>query len=80
VLLGKAKPEDAASYTSGLLIGSDVRIGLSEPFAAQVVVMGRPELTRLYAAALQQAQREAVELDGERCFLAGARKIVEMIA
>jgi hypothetical protein len=24
--------------------------------------------------------REAIELDGERCFLAGARKIVEMIA
>ena len=32
---------------------------------------GRPELTRLYAAALAEAGREAVEIDGEQCFLAG---------
>ena len=51
VLLGQDKKEDAASYTSGLLIGTDVRIGLSKPFGAQVLVIGRPELTRLYAAA-----------------------------
>src|SRR5690348_15163375 len=29
VLLGEAQRDDAASYTSGLLIGTDVRIGLS---------------------------------------------------
>lgn len=79
VLLGKAESSDAASYTSGLLIGTDVRIGLSEPLAAQVVVMGRPELTSLYAAAIREAKREAVELDGERCFLAGIGKLAEMI-
>jgi 2-dehydro-3-deoxygalactonokinase len=79
VLLGRAKKEDAASYASGLLIGTDVRIGLSYPTAARVVVMGRPELTHLYAAAIAVARRETVELDGERCFLAGARKIAEMI-
>ena len=80
VLLGKAKKENAASFTSGLLIGTDVRIGLSEPLAAQVVVMGRPELTRLYAAAIDQAGREALEIDGEQCFLAGVTKIAEAIA
>lgn len=79
VLLGQAKEEDAASFTSGLLIGTDVRIGLSHPAAAQVVVMGRPELTRLYVAAIVQAGREAIELDGEKCFLAGAQKIAERI-
>jgi 2-dehydro-3-deoxygalactonokinase len=79
VLLGQAKREDAASFTSGLLIGTDVRIGLSHPVAAQVVVMGRPELTRLYAAAIAQAGRPSIELDGEKCFLAGARKIAERI-
>ncbi len=79
VLLGKAKKEEAASFTSGLLIGTDVRIGLSEPLAAQVVVMGRPELTRLYAAAIDQAGREAVEIDGEESFLAGITKIAEAI-
>jgi 2-dehydro-3-deoxygalactonokinase len=79
VLLGKAKEKDAASFTSGLLIGTDVRIGLSEPLAAQVVVMGRPELTRLYAAAIDQAGREAVEIDGEESFLAGITRIAEAI-
>lgn len=79
VLLGQAKKDDAASFTSGLLIGTDVRIGLSEPLAAQVVVMGRPELTSLYAAAIREAQREAAELDGEKCFLAGIAKIAEGI-
>jgi 2-dehydro-3-deoxygalactonokinase len=79
VLLGQAKKDEAASYTSGLLIGTDVRIGLSQSTAADVVVMGRPELTRLYAAAVAEANREAIELDGERCFLAGVKRIAEMI-
>ena len=77
VLLGKAEREDAPSFASGLLIGTDVRIGLSYPTAAQVTVMGRPELTRLYAAAIQEANRPVNEIDGERCFLAGVLKIAE---
>ena len=80
VLLGQAKKEDAASWTSGLLIGSDVRIGLSVPDGAQIHVMGRPELTRLYAAAVGQAGREAIELDGEQCFLAGIHEIAKRIS
>jgi 2-dehydro-3-deoxygalactonokinase len=79
VILGKMKKEDAASYTSGLLIGTDVRIGLTYPTGAQVVVMGRPELTRLYAVAVEQAGREAIELDGEQCFLAGIQEIAKRI-
>jgi len=79
VLLGKARREDAASYTSGLLIGGDVRIGLQSVAVAPVVVMARPELTRLYAAALSCAGREPVELDGEQCFLAGIKRIAERI-
>ena len=66
--------EDAASYASGLLIGTDVRTASPTPTDAQIVVMGRPELTRLYAAALREAGREAVELDGEQCFLAGIER------
>lgn len=79
VLLGKARREDAASYTSGLLIGSDVRIGLAMAPATKIFVMGRPELTRLYAAALTLAGHEPVELDGEQCFLAGIQQIAERI-
>ena len=79
VLLGQAKKEDAAPYTSGLMIGTDVRIGLSLPTSAEVAVIGRPELTHLYAAAVAEAGRDAVEVDGEQCFLAGAIEIAKRI-
>ena len=61
-----------------LLIGSDVRIGLNG-HQDSVIVMGRPELTRLYAAAVDEAGKQPIELDGEQSFLAGAIKIAEMI-
>jgi 2-dehydro-3-deoxygalactonokinase len=77
VLLGQRKKTDAPSYASGLLIGTDVRIGLTYPTGAQVVVMGRPELTHLYAAAIEQAERQAIQLDGEQCFLAGIQEIAK---
>ena len=77
VLLGQTSKDDAPSYTSGLLIGTDVRIGLTWPAAARIGVIGRPELTRLYAAALSEANREAVEIDGEQCFLAGIQEIAK---
>ena len=41
--------------------------------------MGRPDLTKLYAAAIAEAKREAVELDGEQCFLAGIHEIAKRI-
>jgi 2-dehydro-3-deoxygalactonokinase len=41
--------------------------------------MGRPELTRLYVAALEEAKRDTLELDGERCFLAGIHEIARRI-
>ncbi len=79
VLLGEAKAEDAASFGSGLLIGTDVRAGLREGDDGEVVVMGRPELTQLYAEALRIAGRKAREVDGEQAFLAGALGIVRSI-
>jgi 2-dehydro-3-deoxygalactonokinase len=79
VLLGQMKKGDAASHASGLLIGTDVRIGLQVPTGARVMVMGRPELTKLYVAALKEANRETTELDGEQCFLAGIHEIAKRI-
>ena len=79
VLLGEAKAEDAASFGSGLLIGTDVRAGLREGDDGEVVVMGRPELTQLYAEALRIAGRKTREVDGEQAFLAGALGIVRSI-
>jgi 2-dehydro-3-deoxygalactonokinase len=77
-LLGVGKSDDSASYASGSLIGSDVRIGLAG-HRGEVTVMGRPELTRLYAAPIREAGATPVELDGEQSFVAGAVKIAEMM-
>lgn len=74
VLLGEARAEDAASFVSGLLIGADVLMGLKDG-AGDVTVIGRPELTRLYAAAIAQTGRTAHEVDGEKAFLAGIVEI-----
>lgn len=79
VLLGKSRAEDAASYTSGLLIGSDLRIGLGFAGNDEIVVMGRPDLTALFAAALAEAGRSARQVDGEEAFLAGARYLAELL-
>jgi len=77
VLLGQARADEAASYASGVLIGADVRIGLADAPAGEVFVMGRPDLTRLYAAAIGEAGRKAIELDGEQSFVSGVRRIAE---
>ncbi|HEX5258466.1 MAG TPA: 2-dehydro-3-deoxygalactonokinase [Sphingomicrobium sp.] len=79
VLLGEARRDNASSYASGLLIGSDVRIGLSGREPETIYVMGRPELTRLYAAAIREAGAEWNELDGEQSFLSGIRAIATRI-
>jgi len=79
VLLGQMKREDAPSYVSGLLIGTDVRIGLTWPLTARICIMGRKDLTRLYAAVIEEAGREPIELDGEQSFLAGIRAIATRI-
>ena len=80
VLLGQMQKEDAASYTSGLLIGADVSIGLRIPTGAEIHVIGRSDLTHLYATAIAAADRDAKELDGEQCFLAGIQEIAKRIS
>jgi 2-dehydro-3-deoxygalactonokinase len=79
-LLGAADAADAASFVSGLLIGNDLRIGLGRQRHDVVHVVGRPELTELYAAALEQSGRVAVRIDGEGAFVAGARAILARAA
>jgi len=80
VLLGKSDPEQASSYVSGLLIGADLRVGLGLAGGGEIVVMGRPDLTRLFGAALAEAGRGGRQVEGEEAFLAGARRLVELIA
>ena len=78
-LLGKAPREEAGAYVSGLLIGADLKIGLSLAVDGEIVAMGRPELTALFRAALAVAGRPAREVDGEAAFLAGVRHLAELV-
>ena len=79
VLLGAGERGDAAAYASGLLIGSDARVGLRMG-EEDVVVVGRPELTRLYAHAIGLAGRATREVDGERAFVSGTRAIAGLLS
>jgi 2-dehydro-3-deoxygalactonokinase len=79
VLLGKSCKQDAADFTSGLLIGADIAFGLQQGAGDVVFVMGSPTLTRLYAAAIDAAGRRATEIDGETAFLAGINAIAGQI-
>lgn len=78
-LLGRLDQADGPSFISGLLLGDDVRCGLGDSGGLPVVVMGRPDLTALYAAAIECAGERCEQVDGEGAFLAGANAIVERI-
>jgi 2-dehydro-3-deoxygalactonokinase len=68
-------PEGAASWMSGLLIGSDVRSALSlfsqHAAGAPIYVIGAPKLTASYAQALTRSGRSAIQIDGTQAALAG---------
>lgn len=72
VLLGDLPRDAAASYTSGLLIGADLGVGLGLAAGSAIIIMGRPELTSLYAHAAVKAGHAACEIDGGAVFVAGA--------
>lgn len=71
--------EDAASYASGLLIGSDVRAGLPLNADGPVALIGRPDLCDFYAAAVVEAGRAVTRVDGAEAFLAGIGMLTEML-
>jgi len=77
-LLGRLDRNAGASFVSGLLIGDDVRSGLGGG-GSPVVVMGRPDLTALYAAALDVQGIDCTRIEGEAAFIAGARAIAERL-
>ena len=79
VLLGRLDAAHAADRASGLLIGADLRTGLRLA-EGEIVVMGRPDLVRLYSIALAEAGRGARAVGGEEAFLAGPRALAEKLA
>ena len=75
VLLGDLAREDAADYVSGLLIGLDVGIGIGLAGDEELIIMGRPDLARLYEVAAAEAGRASRTVDGAEAFIAGALAI-----
>ena len=80
VLLGSLAREDAADYVSGLLVGLDLSVGLGVSGGSELIIMGRPELTRLYVAAAAEAGRACRVVDGADAFVAGAWALGSKIA
>ena len=65
-LVGRLTEGEGASYLSGLLIGHEVRAALAGiPSGAVVHMIGAPELTALYARAVEACGGMAERLNGE---------------
>ncbi len=66
---------DAPGFASGLLIGAEVRAGMALMHGETPCLIGRPDLTARYAAAiaqvLGQVQDEPRVIDGDTAFRAG---------
>ncbi len=77
-LLAPAAMTDAASFTSGLLIGQDIAEQALPPDRS-VYLIGEPPLRDLYATALVRCGCEVHVLDSERAFVAGIFAIWRMI-
>lgn len=79
-LKGELKKRDAGAYLSGLIIGQDVS-GAKRFFRADlaaahnVVVIGSPKLTDLYAQALKTRDLPTTRIDGEAASLAGLKAL-----
>ena len=81
-LLGDMPSTDAASFMSGLLIGSDVA-GASRSFASQmrgqpVYVIAAPALVRAYSSALRAFGLAPEAIDGGAASLAGLGEIFRL--
>ena len=77
MLLGALDASLSCAYTSGILIGTDVAAHTSR--GERVAVLGRPELCKLYAAALERAGCEATCTDGAGAFVAGMSAIRDLL-
>lgn len=81
IVAGGAPKTSAASYLSGLLIGSEIAaaprlLGLSED--TRVCVLGAPALRKRYLRALSHVGIAAWEEDGDEAVRAGLSALVEM--
>ena len=64
-LAGRLADSEAAAYLSGILIGHEVRAALQDRLETVVHVIGAPELTKLYAEAVEACGGYPERHDGE---------------
>ena len=80
---GQLSAEGAASWVSGLLIGTDVGGAMPLFDAADtrtpVHVVGTPRLNESYALALERNGRKVVRIDGAAAALAGLARVFHEI-
>lgn len=76
-MLGTRDDADAASYASGLLIGTDVAARLATSQHDSVHILADPVLGGLYSAAIQAHGRNAILIDSHAAFVAGISEIVK---
>lgn len=70
-LLGEREDSDAASFASGVLIGSDVAARLERAGHDTVHILADPGLGGLYAAAIEVQGRRGTIIDSHAAFVAG---------
>lgn len=75
-MLGVRDDADAASYASGLLIGTDVAARLAGASHDSVHILADPVLGGLYSAAIQSHGRNTYLIDSHAAFVAGTNQIV----
>jgi 2-dehydro-3-deoxygalactonokinase len=80
VMVGRDDATGVASFVSGLLIGTDVKLGLESALPGAITVVASPSLAAFYSAALELAGRQAVEVEGERAFLDGVAQLIKVWA
>jgi 2-dehydro-3-deoxygalactonokinase len=76
-MLGQRDDADAASYASGLLIGTDVAARLATSGHDTVHILADPGLGGLYSVAIEAHGRAARLVDSHAAFVAGVKEIVK---
>lgn len=76
-VLGLRDDADAASFASGVLIGSDVAARMDNCSYEQIHILADPGLGNLYAAAIAATGREPVIVDSHSAFARGILAIGE---
>ena len=74
-VLGKLSDEDASSYASGILIGSDVAARLDSIGPQPVYILADAELGGLYSRAVTLLGGTAIVIDSHAAFVAGITAI-----